>query len=418
MRLPTKPSQLPTSDRQLAGRAAERHRRWRARRAPSRAPRTTSSSRITLAGEKKCRPITSCGRDVAAAISSMSGARCWWRGSAPGLHTASSFANTCFLTAMSSNTASTTRSAFGQVVVGERAGDERQRAGPCRPATAAPWPRWPPSSWPSSRGPGRVRPATPRACITGRPALAKLIAMPPPIVPAPMHRDPADRAQRRVLGQVRDACGLALGEEHVAQRLRLRAGDQHLEALPLEVQPLLERQPGRRLDAGQALERRLEPALAPADALARRGEEGVGVVDARRALGDHRVRTAGRGHPPRERDRPGAQVALDDLVDQPDRAGPRRVDLFALDDHVQRRLHADQPRQPLRAAAAGQQPAPDLGQAQLRAGRRRAGSDRPAPSPGRRPARCRGSPRRSAWPSAPSAGAGPACWAAARRPAC
>ena len=35
------------------------------------APRTTSSSFITLAGEKKCMPTTSCGRDVTAAISSM-----------------------------------------------------------------------------------------------------------------------------------------------------------------------------------------------------------------------------------------------------------------------------------------------------------------------------------------------------------
>lgn len=34
-------------------------------------PRTTSSSFMMLAGEKKCRPSTSCGREVAAAISSM-----------------------------------------------------------------------------------------------------------------------------------------------------------------------------------------------------------------------------------------------------------------------------------------------------------------------------------------------------------
>jgi hypothetical protein len=32
------------------------------------APRTTSSSFITLAGLKKCRPITSCGRFVMSAI--------------------------------------------------------------------------------------------------------------------------------------------------------------------------------------------------------------------------------------------------------------------------------------------------------------------------------------------------------------
>ena len=36
------------------------------------APRTTSSSFITLAGEKKCMPTTSPGREMLAAISSMS----------------------------------------------------------------------------------------------------------------------------------------------------------------------------------------------------------------------------------------------------------------------------------------------------------------------------------------------------------
>ena len=35
------------------------------------APRTTSSSFMMLAGEKKCIPTTSCGREVLAAISSM-----------------------------------------------------------------------------------------------------------------------------------------------------------------------------------------------------------------------------------------------------------------------------------------------------------------------------------------------------------
>ena len=33
---------------------------------------TISSSRMMLAGLKKCRPITSCGRDVTAAMASMS----------------------------------------------------------------------------------------------------------------------------------------------------------------------------------------------------------------------------------------------------------------------------------------------------------------------------------------------------------
>ena len=45
--------------------------------------------------------------------------------------------------------------------------------------------------------------------------------MPPPIVPAPITRDLLDLARRRVLGDVGDLGGRALGEERVAQRPRL-----------------------------------------------------------------------------------------------------------------------------------------------------------------------------------------------------
>ncbi len=74
-------------------------------------PFTTSSSFITLAGEKKCAPATSCGREVALAISSMFSAEVFDSISAPGFITASSFANTSFFGAICSNTASTTASA-------------------------------------------------------------------------------------------------------------------------------------------------------------------------------------------------------------------------------------------------------------------------------------------------------------------
>ena len=49
-----------------------------------RAPRTISSSRITLAGLKKCRPTTSCGREVTAAIASMSSVDVLLASSVPG----------------------------------------------------------------------------------------------------------------------------------------------------------------------------------------------------------------------------------------------------------------------------------------------------------------------------------------------
>ena len=75
------------------------------------APRTTSSSFMTLAGLKKCRPTTSCGRWVKAAIWFKSRVEVLLAKMAPGLATASSWVNTACLTAMSSNTASMTRSA-------------------------------------------------------------------------------------------------------------------------------------------------------------------------------------------------------------------------------------------------------------------------------------------------------------------
>ena len=73
-------------------------------------PRTISSSRITLAGLKKCRPITSCGRLVKPAIVLRFSAEVLDARIAPGLHTSSSVLKTCCLTSMFSNTASITRS--------------------------------------------------------------------------------------------------------------------------------------------------------------------------------------------------------------------------------------------------------------------------------------------------------------------
>ncbi|MNN37495.1 hypothetical protein D3C81_1514450 [compost metagenome] len=74
-------------------------------------PRTTSSRRMTLAGLKKCRPITSCGRRVTAAMASTSRVEVLLARMAPGLHTSSRVRNTCCLIDRSSNTASITRSA-------------------------------------------------------------------------------------------------------------------------------------------------------------------------------------------------------------------------------------------------------------------------------------------------------------------
>ncbi len=71
MRLPMKPSQTPASTPTLRSFFASPKPVARTFGAV-RAPLTISSSFMMWAGLKKCRPSTNSGRDVAAAISSMS----------------------------------------------------------------------------------------------------------------------------------------------------------------------------------------------------------------------------------------------------------------------------------------------------------------------------------------------------------
>ena len=71
MRLPTKPSQTPDHHRHLGDLACAIDTAVSSASGAVLAARTISHSFITLAGEKKCMPSTSCGRLVVAAISSM-----------------------------------------------------------------------------------------------------------------------------------------------------------------------------------------------------------------------------------------------------------------------------------------------------------------------------------------------------------
>ncbi len=109
MRLPTKPGVTPTRTATLPIFLASfievlitSFEVWSAR--------TISSSFMTLAGEKKCRPITASGRLVTEAISSMFRAEVLVARMAPGLQMASSRVKMSFLMSMRSNTASITRS--------------------------------------------------------------------------------------------------------------------------------------------------------------------------------------------------------------------------------------------------------------------------------------------------------------------
>ncbi|MNH26697.1 hypothetical protein D3C79_867620 [compost metagenome] len=110
MRLPMKPKHTPDTTGSLPMRLATFSVVASTSGAVSR-PRTTSSRRMTFAGLKKCRPTTSCGRRVQAAMRSTSRVEVLLARIAPGLHTRSRVRNTCCLIDRSSNTASITRSA-------------------------------------------------------------------------------------------------------------------------------------------------------------------------------------------------------------------------------------------------------------------------------------------------------------------
>ena len=111
--------------------------------------------------------------------------RYWWRESRRASRTASSSRNTAFLTSRSSNTASMTRSALRGRRVVERRRDRARRASRRRRASACPWPPRLRSTCGCRRCRDPALPASPRASVTGMPAFAKLMAMPPPMVPAP-----------------------------------------------------------------------------------------------------------------------------------------------------------------------------------------------------------------------------------------
>ncbi len=191
-----------------------------------------------------------------------------------------------------------------------------------------------------------------------------------------VHRDPAahraraddadagDRQQRRIGVEAVDLVRLALGEEHVALRLRLQPGHQADEQLALDRHAFVERQRCRRLDAGDVRLGRFEAAERLGVGLAV-GVEHAGLDAEHRLVADPVQRQVLVEHPPREVDRAVAQV-VDDGVDQPARRRRLGTDVLAGGDHLERQLRADDARQALRPAGTGEQAELDFGQAELR----------------------------------------------------
>ena len=182
-------------------------------------------------------------------------------------------------------------------------------------------------------------------------------------------RGGVDRAQRRIardVGQFRD---LALGEEGIAQRPRLVGIIQLVEQLALAPHAFVERQraapprPPRCSGRAPSGCGRAARSICASPRKCRDrpclGELVVAVADARQRplVGDAA----------RERDRRLAadRRSGDELVDDAELLRLFGRDMTARDDHLHRRLRADQPRQPLRPAAARQDADQHLGQADL-----------------------------------------------------
>ena len=197
------------------------------------APRTTSSSFITLAGEKKCRPSTSCGREVdgrdlvdveIGGVGGEDRAR---------LGDLVELAENLLLDVHILEHRLDDQVAIGEVVEARASAS----AAPSRPRPArrssGPWRRSPRNSCASRRCRGRAPPAAISTIVTGMPALRKFIEMPPPIVPAPI--TPTRLISRGCVSSGRPSILAALrsAKKKYCWAARLGAGHQLHEQPPL-----------------------------------------------------------------------------------------------------------------------------------------------------------------------------------------
>ena len=186
------------------------------------------------------------------------------------------------------------------------------------------------------------------------PAFAKTIAMPPPIVPAPSTATrrtgsvgvsaamsgifAAWRSAKKMCRRAADSVDATASSKSSRSRFRSRVErelDGGLDGLDAAHGRSPAARPGRRVLRGLLEEARSELRL----------------VDVRGEVANSRKR-ARRRDPLGEGDGAGQQVALDDLVDQPEALGLRGAHGLAAHDHLQRLGHADEARQPLRPAGA------------------------------------------------------------------
>ena len=199
---------------------------------------------------------------------------------------------------------------------------------------------------------------------TRKPASAKATAIPAPIVPAPITPTLIDPARRDPF-ELRRARRLALGGEDVAHRLGLIAAQHVDESGALARHALRERQFGGEQNGARRQGRR---GLAARFFLHRR-QRGVdfGAIEWRRrdfAQAPDGLADGGAG----QRNRRLAQVALGDRIGDAERQRLLGLDLPPARRQIDGVAQADQARQALRAAGAGNEAELDLGQADPRLG--------------------------------------------------
>jgi hypothetical protein len=185
------------------------------------------------------------------------------------------------------------------------------------------------------------------------------------------HGRALDLARLDVLGQSGDFRRLALGKEKVTLGLRLIARAQPHEGGAFQLQRVVERYVDRRpqhLDRGRG---RVEAAAALGVGgydLLERLRFGAQSCELVFAVARADARPLLRKHLAREGDARAGGVAFENFVDQSRRQSVFGRDRLAGQDHRRGFFHADEARQPLRAAGAGNEPELDFGQTEPRVG--------------------------------------------------
>ena len=326
--------------------------------------RTTSSSGITLAGEKKCSPITSAGRSVDAAISSTSSVDVLDASSAPGFATFVELREHLLLEAHVFEHGLDDHVAAGEIFVTQRRRDEREPARLLRGVDAAAFHHALEGG--VDRRDALVESGLVR--IQQRHGDAGIRERDRDAAAHGARADDTGTLERVCLAwrQTVDLAALAFGKEYVDGTPRLDGSFRPVGVFLFFEQALLDGHRAR----DHRLERRERGAairIHPFRLVVPPGLEGLCDLEGVHLPFGGAAWTAVRGDQPlRVRERTGQQVACNDFIDEAELERFDRIDRLGIEDHAQRIVEPDEPRQPLRAARARDDAQRDFGQHEFR----------------------------------------------------